>query len=71
VSKHEANYAPTLNGGVVIKTNSNQRYTANGITGFVVQELGRLANIPIQCFVRNDCPCGSTISPIIAANTGI
>jgi aspartyl aminopeptidase len=71
-SKHEANHAPTLNGGVVIKTNSNQRYTTNGITGFVVRELGRLANIPIQEFVvRNDCPCGSTIGPIVSASTGI
>jgi len=25
-AKHEANHAPTLNGGVVIKTNSNQKY---------------------------------------------
>jgi aspartyl aminopeptidase len=71
-SKHEANHAPTLNGGVVIKTNSNQRYATNGISGFVVRELGRLANIPIQEFVvRNDCPCGSTIGPIVSAQTGI
>lgn len=71
-SKHESNHAPKLNGGVVIKTNSNQRYTTNGVTGFVVRELGRQANVPIQEFVvRNDCPCGSTIGPIISANTGI
>ncbi len=71
-SKHEANHAPKLNGGVVIKTNSNQRYTTNGVTGFVIRELGRKANVPIQEFVvRNDCPCGSTIGPIISANTGI
>lgn len=71
-SKHEANHAPKLNGGIVIKTNSNQRYTTNGVTGFVVRELGRQSNVPIQEFVvRNDCPCGSTIGPIISANTGI
>lgn len=71
-SKHEANHAPKLNGGVVIKTNSNQRYTTNGVTGFVIRELGRKAHVPIQEFVvRNDCPCGSTIGPIISANTGI
>ena len=70
--KHESNHAPHLNKGVVIKTNSNQRYTTNGRTGFVVRELGRRANIPIQEFVvRNDCPCGSTIGPILSANTGI
>jgi aspartyl aminopeptidase len=71
-SKHESEHAPKLNGGVVIKTNSNQRYTTNGVTGFMIRELGRKAQVPIQEFaVRNDCPCGSTIGPIISANTGI
>jgi aspartyl aminopeptidase len=71
-SKHEANHAPKLNGGVVIKTNQNQRYATNTITGFVIRELGRLENIPIQEFVvRNDCLCGSTIGPIISSLTGI
>ena len=58
-SKHEAQHAPKLNSGIVIKTNSNQRYATNGITGFVVRELGRIADVPVQEFVvRNDCPCG-------------
>lgn len=71
-SKHESNHAPKLNGGIVIKTNSNQRYTTNAMTGFIVRELARSASLPIQEFVvRNDCPCGSTIGPIISANTGI
>jgi aspartyl aminopeptidase len=71
-SKHEPAHAPMLNAGVVIKTNSNQRYATNGMTGFVVRELGRRAQIPIQEFVvKNDCPCGSTIGPTISAKTGI
>lgn len=71
-SKHEAAHAPQLNAGVVIKTNSNQRYATNGITAFVIRELGRMAGIPIQEFVvRNDCPCGSTIGPTVSALTGI
>eukprot|EP00978_Attheya_sp_CCMP212_P001858 scaffold3824_cov48-Attheya_sp.AAC.7 len=72
-SKHEKNHSPKMNKGVVIKTNQNQRYTTNGVTGFIVRELTRKAGIqPIQEFVvRNDCPCGSTIGPIIAATTGI
>lgn len=70
--KHDPAHAPKLNAGVVIKTNSNQRYTTNGITGFVIRELGRIADVPIQEFaVRNDCPCGSTIGPIVSALTGI
>lgn len=60
-SKHEAQHSPKINEGVVIKTNSNQRYTTNGVTGFVVRELGRMSNVPLQEFVvRNDCPCGTS-----------
>lgn len=71
-SKHESSHSPTLNGGFVIKTNSNQRYATNGITGFIVRELGRIADVPVNEFVvRNDCPCGSTIGPMISAKTGI
>lgn len=56
-----------------MKTNQNQRYTTNGVTGFIVRELVRKAGItPVQEFVvRNDCPCGSTIGPILSASTGI
>jgi aspartyl aminopeptidase len=72
-SKHERNHSPFMNAGVVIKTNQNQRYTTNGVTGFIVRELVRKAKLaPIQEFVvRNDCPCGSTIGPTLSAKTGI
>lgn len=71
-AKHENQHGPTLNSGIVIKTNSNQRYSTNSLTAFIVRELGRKLNIPIQEFVvRNDCPCGSTIGPTISARTGL
>ena len=71
-SKHEKGHSPLLNSGVVIKTNSNQRYATNGVTGFIVRELGRRSGVPVQEFaVRNDCPCGSTIGPAISAATGV
>mgnify|MGYP000175354373 CR=1 FL=1 len=71
-SKHEAQHAPKINAGLVIKTNQNQRYTTNGTTGFVLRELARMSELPIQEFcVRNDCPCGSTIGPIISTRTGV
>lgn len=71
-SKHEAQHAPKINAGLVIKTNQNQRYTTNGVTGFVLRELSRMSDLPIQEFcVRNDCPCGSTIGPIISTRTGV
>ena len=44
----------------------------NGVTGFIAREVGRKGKIPVQEFVvRSDCPCGSTIGPIISSNTGI
>jgi aspartyl aminopeptidase len=62
-----------MNGGMVIKRNSNQRYATNGMTGFLVRELAKKAGLPaVQEFVvRNDCACGTTIGPIISAATGI
>ncbi len=64
-SKHERMHSPRMNAGMVIKTNDNQRYTTNGVSGFFVRELARRANVPVQEFmVRNDCPCGSTIGPM-------
>jgi len=71
-SKHEKNHAPKMNAGVVIKTNSNQRYTTNSFTGLIIREVSRKTGAKVQEFVvRNDCPCGSTIGPIIAQRTGI
>ena len=74
-AKHESAHSPLLNKGTVIKSNGNQRYATNSVTGFLVRELGRIAkdgDVPLQEFVvRNDCGCGSTIGPIIARNTGV
>jgi aspartyl aminopeptidase len=70
--KHEVNHQPKMNAGTVIKTNQNQRYATSGVTGFIIREIARKAKVPVQEFVvRQDSPCGSTIGPIIAANTGI
>ena len=70
--KHMKTLSPKMNGGFVIKTNSNQRYTTNSFSGFIVREICRRLDLPVQEFaVRNDCPCGSTIGPIIAEKTGM
>eukprot|EP00035_Acanthoeca_spectabilis_P023206 m.448277 g.448277 ORF g.448277 m.448277 type:complete len:479 (+) comp19637_c0_seq1:1245-2681(+) len=70
--KHEGNHQPLLNGGTVLKTNSSTRYATDGISGFFFRELARRSSQKIQEFVvRQDCPCGTTIGPIIAANTGL
>jgi aspartyl aminopeptidase len=71
-TKHEKMHSPLLNKGTVIKTNDNQRYATNAATGFLCRELARQAGVGIQEFmVANDCPCGTTIGPIVAATTGI
>ena len=72
-SKHEKGHAPKMNEGMVIKRNSNQRYATNSVTGLMMREIAKRANLkPLQEFVvRNDCGCGSTIGPIISTATGI
>ncbi|GMI45097.1 hypothetical protein TrCOL_g10291 [Triparma columacea] len=71
-SKHEKYHDPKINEGVVIKTNSNQRYASNLVTTFISREIGRSVGREVQEFVvRNDCPCGSTIGPIISSLTGM
>merc|ERR1712113_921661 len=65
-------HTPLLNKGTVIKSNGNQRYATNAETGFMIRELARQGGINVQEFaVRNDCPCGATIGPIISSLTGI
>ena len=70
--KHDARHMPVLNGGPVIKCNSNQRYATEGVSSAWFEMLCKKADIPVQKFVvRSDLGCGSTIGPITAANLGI
>ena len=70
--KHDGNHQPKLNAGTVLKTNDNQRYATDAVSGFFFREISRLAGEPCQEFVvRNDCGCGTTIGPIIAGLLGV
>lgn len=70
--KHDDNHMPKINGGPVIKINSNQRYATNSITSSFFRNLCLKQQIPVQTFVtRNDIACGSTIGPITASKLGI
>ncbi|PPS14886.1 hypothetical protein GOBAR_AA05688 [Gossypium barbadense] len=72
MEKHEESHQPKLHRGLVIKHNANQRYATNAVTSFIFREIAVKHNLPIQDFVvRNDMPCGSTISPILASGVGI
>jgi aspartyl aminopeptidase len=70
--KHEAEHAPQLNRGMVIKRNVNQAYATSGETAALFETLCNEAGFEPQHFVtRSDMPCGSTIGPITAARLGV
>ncbi|WP_310441608.1 M18 family aminopeptidase [Sulfurimonas sp.] len=71
-SKHDANHAPYINRGSVVKVNANQRYASNSKTISRFMNVASSLNEPIQNFVtRSDMGCGSTIGPITASRLGI
>jgi aspartyl aminopeptidase len=70
--KHHEGHRPMIHKGLVIKVNANQRYATTAHSSFLIRELAKSANVPLQQFVvKNDMLCGSTIGPILSANTGI
>ena len=70
--KHDPDHAPKMNGGLVVKHNSNQRYATTAVSATFLRELAALAGETVQEFaVRSDSACGSTIGPIIATLSGI
>ncbi|KAJ1834275.1 hypothetical protein IWW55_005386 [Coemansia sp. RSA 2706] len=70
--KHEENHRPELQKGPAIKTNANQRYATTSVTSTILKDIAQRNGIPLQEFVvRNDCPCGSTIGPMLSAQLGL
>jgi aspartyl aminopeptidase len=70
--RHEPNHWIALGGGPVVKTNLNQRYATDGVTGAAFRLVCEEAGVPVQEYAhRSDLPCGSTIGPITAARLGI
>jgi len=70
--KHQAEHQATLGKGMVIKTNSNQRYTSNALTRALVKSICEANNVQLQDFcVPNTSPCGSTIGPFMSSRMGI
>ncbi len=61
----DADNAPKLNGGVVIKYNANQKYTTDAISAGVFKALCNKAGVPVQVYAnRADLPGGSTLGSI-------
>lgn len=54
-----------MNKGIVIKYNANQRYTTDGVSAAVFQDICKHCNVPLQVFAnRSDMPGGSTLGNI-------
>jgi aspartyl aminopeptidase len=71
-SRHEPRHKPQLNGGPVIKTNTQQRYATTAATAAMFADLCREEDVPVQHYAhRTDLPCGSTIGPITSTLLGI
>ncbi len=71
-AKYEPNHAPLINGGVVIKSNSNHRYATNSKTIAKFKLAAKKASCTTQLFTtRSDMGCGSTIGPIVSSKLGI
>ncbi len=69
---YEPGHKVAVNGGPVIKTNVNQRYTTNAETAARFMKLCEKAGVPYQQYAhRSDLGCGSTIGPMIAAQLGV
>jgi len=69
---YEPGHKVRVNGGPVIKTNVNQRYTTNAETAARFMGFCEKAGVPYQQYAhRSDLGCGSTIGPIVAARLGI
>ena len=58
----DANNAPVVNGGVVIKFNANQRYTTDGLAAAVFRKICAQAEVPVQVYYnRADMKGGATL----------
>ena len=68
----DANNAPVVGGGVVLKFNANLRYTTDGFTAAVLRSVCRKADVPVQTYYnRADLPGGSTLGCISLSQVSV
>jgi len=70
--KQDANHAPVLNGGPVIKAHAARKYATDAWSAAQFELACREASVPFQRFVnRSDVRSGGTIGSMTAAQLGI
>jgi len=70
--RHDPQHHISMNGGPVLKHNSNQRYTTDAVSAGMFHLAAEQAGVSTQSFVsRSDMPCGSTIGPTVSASLGM
>ena len=68
----DANNAPVVNGGVVLKFNANLRYTTDGASAAVFRKICEKAGVPVQTYYnRADIAGGSTLGNISLAHVSV
>lgn len=69
--RHDPEHQVRINGGPVLKTNAKLRYATDALGAAAFVAACEQAGVPLQHFVsRSDMPCGSTVGPMTAAQTG-
>ncbi len=72
LEKHDEAYTPLMNGGPVIKLNSNFKYATTAETSAYFEQLCKIVNVPCQKFInRSDMLAGTTIGPTVSAALSI
>ncbi|MFI3238674.1 MAG: M18 family aminopeptidase [Lachnospiraceae bacterium] len=71
-AKADPTNRPVLNGGIVIKYSSNQKYTTDAKTGSVMKKICMDAGVPFQTFYnRSDMLGGSTLGNISTTHVSV
>ena len=68
----DANNAPVVNGGVVLKFNANLRYSTDGVAAAIFRKVCGKADVKVQTYCnRADLPGGSTLGNISLSHVSI
>ena len=68
----DAQNAPHMNEGVVIKSNASQKYTTDAVSAAMFGEICKRADVPVQLFAnRSDMGGGSTLGSISNTNVAL